>query len=100
MKANAFMPYPIKLNLLTWDAEHGTGTTSCAWLAPMDGSSMLIRFALQFQTNVKIMLKMGIALSASKVTTFRKESVCSLSLTMLSPQNSVVLAGTGTTRSA
>ena len=48
-------------SLLIQDVEHGTGTTKSAFHALSDGLSMPTRFAFQYLTNAKHMMKLEIA---------------------------------------
>ena len=59
----------ITLNLLIQDVLPGIGTTKSVSLALKIGSSMLIKFASQFLTNVNHTLKTEIVLHATKDTT-------------------------------
>lgn len=66
----------------------------------MDGFSMPIKSALQFQINAKLMVKTVIVRTATQDMTLLKVNVYSLNSTMLDPLTLDVELGTGKTRYA
>ena len=93
-------PHSTMPSLQMPDVLLGIGITKFALLALKIGSSMLIKYAFPFLTNVKSMTLLELALLATKDMTSLREPVSSPPSTTLSPPTQDAANGTGTTRFA